>query len=273
MPEDLHSGRDWLATVSGELAAIWNRAVDELDANGLIDDAVSAVGQTIAQSGPVTANFADALLEDPAFESAVVASAGAIVVESAPAPEEPWPVVYFAALQVLYLWTFWRRARLVRRGMVQGRLDLQELGELVWIATRIGALSEGFRPAYSEALGLASEVTEARARNESAKVARGQGGETTKAKRAAWEATALAIAQAARADDPSLDRTGVRDVIRAKFTTPALAKGSKGQVIKVPLPKSDATLYGAISMWEKTHGETGGEKGLAPCVRRQSDKA
>jgi len=273
MRDDIHSGRDWLATVSAELAAVWNRAVDELDANGLIDGAVSAAGQTIVQSGPVTADLVDVLLVDPAFESAIVASAGAIFVESAPAPEEPWPVVYFAALQVLYLWTFWRRARLVRRGMVQGRLDLQGLGELVWIATRIGALSEGFRPAYSEALALASEVTEARVRNNSAEVARKLGAETTKAKRKAWEERALAIAQAARAEDPGLNRTGVRDVIRAKFTTPALAEGAKGQVIKVSLPASDSTLYDAISRWEKIHRETDGEEGLAPCAQRQSDKA
>ncbi len=62
-------------------------------------------------------------------------------------------------------------------------------------------------------------------------------------------------------------------MIRAKFTTPALAEGAKGQVIKVSLPASDSTLYDAISRWEKIHRETDGEEGLAPCAQRQSDKA
>ena len=143
------------------------------------------------------------LIDDDAGYWALTAHHAVEFVRSAPRPDErlPWPRELAAAQMLLDLYLFGQRVRSLRRTLIgRDTLDLYGIAELVWMALRLGAMSETFRleqPSY-EALCSSADQAEAllEARGRGAR----RGGEET-ARRAdlRWRNQAFEIAVRLRA--------------------------------------------------------------------------
>ena len=254
--EAAKAGR-YIDAVVTRLGAMFNAGVERLQNDGAFVAGVERLAAEGAFHSAVlkpSAMFA-AMVDDPSGLSAIAAACALDFIRSAPSPSlaEPWPSDFAAAHVLVDLYVFRSRYRTTRRRMIQGKVDLNDIAELVWVAMRIGALSEGFRAhrfGYEANLAKASELM----RKEAERVAKSGG--AMKAKALSWRELVLPSAQAARAKNPRISQDQLAQQILAMNPRPK------------SLPQI-GRIKAVLSEWEKV----GGDKGLVRGVNNPRLKA
>lgn len=206
--------------------------------------------------------FVDWMLERDWDGLALSAKAALDYVQARPWPGagEEWPRELVAAWVLLDVFAMASKARGLRRKLVgRDTLDLVGVAELVWIALRIGALSEAMTPGFRPSAGAFGSLGESADAAAQALEARETGLKNAKekviAKADLWRIPALDIARDRRAANRA-----VGDERLAEVVLPVLA--ARPDVKRVP---ALATMRKQIRNWVQTGN-------LDPSIKRPPAK-
>lgn len=268
--EEAARAGDFIGAVTLKLDAMAEGAVETLASVGAFDVFFRNLGGWAVKNSRVPPSELFDELIDGREGFYAVAARGALDFadgKDVPSSDQPWPLEWVAAHILLDVYMFGNRVSALRRRLVIDKaLDLVGTAELIWIAMRVGAMSEAFRPGPRD---MAARLAEADRLLEAQRVARHDGTATQKSKAAAWQAKALPVAQRARREDPWIPQERVITAIRAgvtkEFNAPLERPGGEApKVVKVKIPASDSRIRSVISNWEKEWRDSNGERGLEP---------
>lgn len=225
----------FIRAVALKMDALAGRAAELLEPTGAFQRA----------AGPNAEAWALAAEDDRGLYVVWALSALSFIGESpAPPEDQPWPPEFAAAHVLVDLYVFGERFRRLRRRLIGwDTADLQGMAELVWIAMRIGAMSEAFR---AEQYGFHSAIAEARELLAQRKSGSRNGGAAKAALADVWRIPGLALANELRAAKPSLSTETLADELRSELPK---RKGDAGRPIQVP---GSTAIRKQITAWERS---------------------
>ena len=224
----------FIRAVGLKMAALADRAAELLEPTGAIQRAAA----------PNVEAWAQAIDDDRGLYAALGLAALTFIGEAPVPPEDrPWPPEFAAAHVLVDLYVFGARFRRLRRRLIgRDSLDVQGMAELVWIAMRLGAMSEAFR---AEQYRFHSAVAEARELVAQRERGSRRGGSTRTAIADRWRIPGLALANERRSARPSLSTEALADELRADLSA---RTGADGRTIQVP---GSTAIRKQITAWER----------------------
>jgi len=244
----------FIPAVVGKMGALYGAAVDVMRPLGVFEGVATDFAARWPSTGgelPWQDVWAQMAADDRGSFLLVVQAALEFIASAETPPEDqPWPIEFSAAHVLVDLYVLSERVRGLRRKLVgRDTVDLHGFAEVVWIAMRLGAMSEAFR---AEIHGYSGAVEQAKAliKKERDRAERGgqvQGGKAKAAAEAwrkpflAWLQQEIDAANAARAEPMNLDAV----VTHARQNWPAAGFG--GQKV----PPEASTLRAAIAWGQR----------------------